>query len=192
MIDRVSLIQISFEAFRCAYCLFYNEARRTKITIPKQTSPHLIDQNVLLNTTNAPQGLNKSVKQSLNESVGSQFDTTSSPSTSFDELSEPLSTSTAKLSVGNKLNSSSLSNMNGSKYLIQLNGNRVRRNSDDSTASSKPAATAKNKLLKSALAHDGSSRSVENLQSYESNKKPAKTSRNDESNMMMDISPQSN
>lgn len=75
--------EFEYIAFRCAYCLFYNEARKTKLCVPKLNNVRLTSPNMTNNNINNT--------MSNNENNLMDNDSTLSSSNSFEEISEPIS-----------------------------------------------------------------------------------------------------
>lgn len=99
--------EFEYIAFRCAYCLFYNEARKNKLVVPNQNSKSNADQNLNLSNTSTS---NLSSAASFND--GTETEPTSSNAGPVDPVSEPLvSTTSLSANFKNSMKSSSLKSL---------------------------------------------------------------------------------
>lgn len=89
------------KAFRCAYCLFYNEARKTKLSVPKLNNLATTTTNSALNNSSGKQRRESKPVQNETAAVESLHSSMSS-SASLDDLgtiSDPILASSSTSSV---------------------------------------------------------------------------------------------
>lgn len=93
------------EAFRCAYCLFYNEARKTKLSVPKlqqSTLNTIKPNNDNDNETMSNSNINNMMKH---DKLTDSLDSSLASSNSLDDIgtvSEPITSSTKMIASSNQ------------------------------------------------------------------------------------------
>lgn len=98
----IELLMLIKKAFRCAYCLFYNEARKTKLSVPKLNNLATTTSNSALNNSSGKQ--RRESKPVQNEAAGGveSLHSSMSSSASLDDLgtiSDPILASSSTSSV---------------------------------------------------------------------------------------------
>lgn len=154
--------EFEFIAFRCAYCLFYNEARKNKLTVPNQKSN--------TNTARADKNLNESNTSTSNLSSMASFDedtkeeAISNKDALIDPVSEPLiSASSLSSNFKNSMKSASVKSLNN----LNSNSEETMRRKSSLTDTSN---LLRNRVENMRASRSSLSRSDEKLFSKDENK----------------------